>query len=56
MAGVTDVLNRVFSNDIAPVRQLRGAGLGIVNRIPPLKKLLMRHAMGTVGDLPVLMR
>ncbi len=56
MAGVTDVLNRLFSNDIAPVRLARDVGLGIVNRIPPLKKLLMRHAMGTVGDLPRLMR
>jgi 2-octaprenyl-6-methoxyphenol hydroxylase len=27
-----------------------------VNRMRPLKKLLMRHAMGTVGDLPRLMR
>jgi 2-octaprenyl-6-methoxyphenol hydroxylase len=56
MAGVTDVLNRLFSNDIAPVRMARDLGLGIVNRIPPLKKLLMRHAMGTVGDVPRLMR
>ena len=56
MAGVTDVLNRLFSNDIAPVRMARDLGLGVVNRIPPLKKLLMRHAMGTVGDVPRLMR
>ena len=56
MAGVTDVLNRLFSNDIAPVRLARDAGLGVVNRITPLKKILMRHAMGTVGDLPRLMR
>ncbi len=56
MAGVTDVLNRLFSNDIAPVRIVRDLGLGVVNRIPPLKKLLMRHAMGTVGDVPRLMR
>jgi 2-octaprenyl-6-methoxyphenol hydroxylase len=56
MAGVTDILNRLFSNDIAPVRIARDLGLGVVNRIPPLKKLLMRHAMGTVGDVPRLMR
>ena len=56
MAGVTDVLNRLFSNDIAPVRLARDVGLGVVNRITPLKKILMRHAMGTVGDLPRLMR
>jgi 2-octaprenyl-6-methoxyphenol hydroxylase len=56
MAGVTDVLNRLFSNDIAPIRLARDLGLAAVNRIAPLKKLFMRHAMGTVGDLPRLMR
>lgn len=56
MLGMTDGLNRLFSNDIAPVRLARDLGLGVVNRIPPLKKLFMRHAMGDVGDLPRLMR
>ncbi|MDX2143615.1 MAG: UbiH/UbiF/VisC/COQ6 family ubiquinone biosynthesis hydroxylase [Rhodospirillaceae bacterium] len=56
MAGMTDVLNRLFSNDIAPVRLARDLGLGIVERLPPLKKFFMRHAMGSVGDLPKLMR
>lgn len=46
MAGVTDVLNRLFSNDIAPIRLIRDLGLGAVNRIPPLKRLFMREAMG----------
>jgi 2-octaprenyl-6-methoxyphenol hydroxylase len=56
MAGVTDVLNRLFSNNIAPIRIARDLGLGVVNRIPPLKKFFMRHAMGNVGDLPKLLR
>ena len=56
MLAMTDVLNRLFSNDIAPVRIARDLGLGIVNKIPPLKRLFMRHAMGLVGDLPRLMR
>ncbi|MBL8629556.1 MAG: UbiH/UbiF/VisC/COQ6 family ubiquinone biosynthesis hydroxylase, partial [Rhodospirillaceae bacterium] len=56
MAGVTDVLNRLFSNNIAPIRMARDLGLGLVNRIPPLKKIFMRHAMGNVGDLPKLLR
>ena len=56
MAGVTDILNRLFSNDVGPVRLARDLGLGVVNRLPAMKKLLMRHAMGTVGDLPRLMR
>jgi len=56
MAGVTDVLNRLFSNNVAPVRLARDLGLDIVNRIAPLKRFFMRHAMGTVGELPKLMR
>lgn len=56
MAGVTDVLNRLFSNDIAPLKLARDVGLALVNRLPPVKRMFMRHAMGTVGDLPRLMR
>ncbi|MEQ8505394.1 MAG: UbiH/UbiF/VisC/COQ6 family ubiquinone biosynthesis hydroxylase [Rhodospirillales bacterium] len=56
MLGMTDVLNRLFSNDIAPVRLARDLGLGAVNALPDLKKVFMRHAMGEVGDLPRLMR
>jgi 2-octaprenyl-6-methoxyphenol hydroxylase len=56
LAGVTDALNRLFSNDIPPVRLARDLGLAAVDRLPPLKKFLMRHAMGAVGDLPRLVR
>jgi 2-octaprenyl-6-methoxyphenol hydroxylase len=53
---VTDGLTRLFSNDVAPIRIARDLGLGVVERIPPLKKLFMRHAMGDVGQLPRLLR
>ena len=56
LVAVTDTLNRLFSNDIAPIRAARGAGLATVGRVPPLKRLFMRHAMGVVGDLPRLVR
>jgi 2-octaprenyl-6-methoxyphenol hydroxylase len=56
LAAVTDGLNRLFSNDIPPVRLARALGLAAVNRMPPLKRLFMRHAMGTVGTIPRLMR
>jgi 2-octaprenyl-6-methoxyphenol hydroxylase len=56
MLAATDGLNRLFSNDIAPVARARDIGLAAVDRVPPLKKLLMRHAMGLVGDLPRLTR
>jgi 2-octaprenyl-6-methoxyphenol hydroxylase len=56
MLAATDALNRLFSNDIAPVRLARDAGLAAVNRVPPLKRLFMRHAMGVLGDVPRLVR
>ncbi len=51
-----DGLTRLFSNDITPIRLARQLGLGLVNEIPPLKKFFMRHARGTVGKLPKLLR
>jgi 2-octaprenyl-6-methoxyphenol hydroxylase len=56
MLAMTDGLNRLFSNNIAPLRLARDLGLAGVNLVPPLKKLFMRHAMGAVGELPKLMR
>jgi 2-octaprenyl-6-methoxyphenol hydroxylase len=56
LAAVTDGLNRLFSNSIAPVRLARDLGFAVVHRLPPLKRLLMRDAMGIVGDLPRLVR
>jgi 2-octaprenyl-6-methoxyphenol hydroxylase len=56
LAAVTDGLNRLFSNAITPVRLVRDLGLAVVQRLPPLKGLLMRDAMGIVGDLPRLVR
>lgn len=56
LGAVTDGLTRLFSNDIAPLRIARDLGLGMVNRIGPLKKLFMRHAMGDVGRLPRLLK
>jgi 2-octaprenyl-6-methoxyphenol hydroxylase len=56
LAAVTDGLNRLFSNEIGPVRLARDVGLAVVNQLPPLKRLLMRHAMGVLGDRPRLAR
>lgn len=56
LAAVTDGLTRLFSNDMPPLRVARDVGLSIVNRTTPVKKLLMRHAMGVVGELPRLIR
>ena len=55
LLATTDALNRLFSNDITPVRLARDAGLAAVNRIAPLKRFFMRHADGRLGKLPRLM-
>jgi 2-octaprenyl-6-methoxyphenol hydroxylase len=56
MVAATDLLNRLFSNDITPIRVARDIGLAAVNRLPPLRRFFVRHAMGLVGELPKLMR
>jgi len=56
LAASTDALNRLFSNDIAPLRALRDIGLGLVDAIGPARRFFMRHAGGDVGKLPKLMK
>ena len=56
LAASTDALNRLFSNDIAPLRHLRDLGIGIVDAIGPARRFFMRHAGGDVGKLPRLMK
>ena len=51
-----DGLNRLFSNDNAPLRALRDLGLGLVDRAPRLKRLLVREAAGVTGTVPRLLR
>ncbi len=49
MAMATDGLNRLFSNDLAPVRALRDFGLSVVDRVSPLKDGFIAQAAGTNG-------
>ena len=56
MLGLTDVLNRLFSNDIGALKLARDLGLAAVQAMPGVKRFFMKHAMGVVGDLPRLMR
>lgn len=46
MVAVTDGLNRLFSNNIPPVRLMRRAGLKLVSKIGPAKRFFMKQAMG----------
>lgn len=52
LLAATDGLNRLFSKDLPGLRLARDLGLAAVDRLPPLKRLFMRHAMGLLGDLP----
>jgi 2-octaprenyl-6-methoxyphenol hydroxylase len=56
MGIATDGLNRLFSNRSAALRLLRDVGLGLVDRVPNLKRLFIREAAGLVGDVPKLLR
>ena len=46
MLAATDGLERLFGNDLPPLRLLRDLGIAGVNRIPPLKRFFIRQAMG----------
>jgi 2-octaprenyl-6-methoxyphenol hydroxylase len=56
MGLATDGLNRLFSNRSAVLRVARDFGLGLVDRLPNLKRLFIREAAGLVGEVPKLLR
>ena len=51
-----DVMNRLFSNDFAPLRFIRDLGLRIVDRAPALKDMLVVEAGGAGRGAPKLLR
>ncbi len=56
MMTVMDVFYRVFSNKILPVKFLRNLGLGLAERISPVKNKVTRMAIGLEGNLPKMAR
>jgi 2-octaprenyl-6-methoxyphenol hydroxylase len=56
MGVATDGLNRLFSNRSDVLRLARDIGLGVVERIPALKRVFIREAAGFTGDVPKLLR
>jgi len=56
MGVATDILNRLFSNQSDFLRFIRDTGLGLVDRIAPLKNFFIRDAAGLVGDTPKLLK
>ncbi|WP_051328843.1 FAD-dependent monooxygenase [Geminicoccus roseus] len=43
---LTDGLARLFSNELVPVAQARGAALTLLDRLTPLRRLAIRRGMG----------
>jgi 2-octaprenyl-6-methoxyphenol hydroxylase len=56
MGLATDGLNRLFSNRSDVLRFARDVGLGLVDRLPNLKRMFIREAAGLVGEVPKLLR
>jgi 2-octaprenyl-6-methoxyphenol hydroxylase len=56
MGVATDGLNKLFSNHSDVLRLARDVGLGVVERLPALKRVFIREAAGFTGDVPKLMR
>lgn len=56
MAGATDTLNKLFSNDLSSVRILRKLGLRAIQRVPAARRFFMKQAMGASGLLPELVK
>jgi 2-octaprenyl-6-methoxyphenol hydroxylase len=51
-----DALNRLFSNDLGPLRFMRDLGLRVVDRAPTLKDMLIAEAGGAGSGAPKLLR
>jgi 2-octaprenyl-6-methoxyphenol hydroxylase len=56
MGIATNSLNMLFSNRSNLLRGLRDIGLGLVDRLPPLKNAFIRQAAGLTGEVPRLLR
>ena len=46
MIGITDALNRLFSNRLLPLQLARRTGMAVVEKLLPVKRFFIKHAMG----------
>ena len=56
MGLATNSLNFLFSNESTLLRTVRDIGLGLVDRMPPLKGMFIRQAAGLAGEVPRLLK
>jgi len=52
MMTLMDVFYQSFSNDILPLKFIRNLGLGLAQRLTPIRNKAMKAAMGLEGRLP----
>jgi 2-octaprenyl-6-methoxyphenol hydroxylase len=55
-AVVFDALNTLFASDNSALRMVRDTGMGLVDRLPGLKRFLVAEAAGLTGEVPRLLR
>ncbi len=55
-AATFDGINRLFASDATLLRSAREVGLGVVERIPALKRFFVSEAAGLTGEVPRLLR
>ena len=56
MGMTCDLLNRLFSNKSNVLRHVRDLGMGVVDRLPGLKRMFIEEAAGNRGEVPRLLR
>jgi 2-octaprenyl-6-methoxyphenol hydroxylase len=56
MALGMEFFDKMFSNDMRPLKVARRLGLAAVNAVGPARRFFMRYAGGAAGDLPKLLR
>jgi 2-octaprenyl-6-methoxyphenol hydroxylase len=52
MLAFTDILDRTFSNQIAPIVVVRRWGLWAMAHVPPIRSLAIRLMLGMIGRVP----
>ena len=56
MGVATNAMNMLFSNNSTVLRGVRDLGLGLVDRLPPLKNAFIKQAAGLSGEIPRLLK
>ncbi len=56
VAMATDSLTRIYAVPGRAASAVRRLGMGLINRLGPVRNRLMEEARGTSGDLPLLLR